>query len=69
VNKLSDPTLNSSFGHGKGTVFLVDRKSKQVIWSVFEPPKGSGNSQLDRSASDIVSRLKRDLKKPEGAKQ
>jgi hypothetical protein len=67
-NKLSDPAANSSFGRGKGTIFLVNIKSKQVIWSVYEQPKGSGSVQLDHSALDIVSRLKRDLKKPEGSK-
>ena len=68
VNKLSNPASSSSFGRGKGTIFLVDRKSKEVIWSVFEPPKGSTGQQLDRGALDIVSRLKRDLKGNEGAK-
>ena len=68
VNKLSDPALNSSFGHSKGTIFLVDIKSKQVVWSVFDPPKNTTGAQLDRSAADIVSRLKRDLNKPEGGK-
>ncbi len=67
-NKLSDPAANSSFGRGKGTIFLVNVKSKQVIWSVYEQPKGSGSVQLDHSALAIVSRLKRDLKKPEGSK-
>jgi len=69
VNKLSSPAANSSFGRGKGTIFLVDRKSKQVIWSVYEPPRGSAGQQLDKGALDIVSRLKRDLKGAEGAKQ
>lgn len=69
ANKLSNPALNSSFGHGKGTIFLVDRKSKQVIWSVYEEPKGSASSQMDRSASEIVNRLKRDIKKPGEGKQ
>jgi hypothetical protein len=68
VNKLSNPAANSTFGRGKGTIFLVDPKSKQVIWSVFEPPKGFTSSELDRSASDIVGRLKRDLKNPAGSK-
>jgi hypothetical protein len=68
VNKLSNPASSSSFGRGKGTIFLVDRKSKEVIWSVFEPPKGATGQQLDRGALDIVSRLKRDLKGNEGAK-
>jgi hypothetical protein len=68
VNKLSSPAVNSSFGRGKGTIFLVDRKSKQVIWSVYESPKGSTGPQLDKGAWDIVSHLKRDLK-GERAKQ
>jgi hypothetical protein len=65
ANKLTNPATNSSFGHGKGTIFLVDRRSKEVLWSVYELPKGSAGSQMDRSAADIVNRLKRDLKKPE----
>jgi hypothetical protein len=69
VNKLSSPAANSSFGRGKGTIFLVDRKSKQVIWSVYEPPRGSAGPQLDKGALDIVSHLKRDLKGNEGTKQ
>jgi hypothetical protein len=68
ANKLSNPAAYSSFGRGKGTIFLVDVKSKQVIWSIYERPKSSESSQLDRSASDIVNRLRRDLKNPEGAK-
>jgi hypothetical protein len=62
VNKLADVGTSSSFGRGKGTVFLVDAKSRQVIWSVYQLPKGSSAKELDRTASDIVSRLKRDLK-------
>jgi len=61
VNKLSNPSLNSGFGRAKGTVFLVDAKSHQVLWSVFDPPKGTTNNDLDRTASDIVSRIKKDL--------
>jgi hypothetical protein len=61
VNKLSNPALSSGFGRAKGTVFLVDAKSHQVVWSVFDPPKGTTNNDLDRTASDIVSRIKKDL--------
>lgn len=61
VNKLSNPALSSGFGRAKGTVFLVDAKSHQVVWSVFDPPKGATNNDLDRTASDIVSRIKKDL--------
>jgi hypothetical protein len=60
VNKLSAPV--SSFGGAKGTIFLVDAKSRLVVWSTFDPSKGTLNRDLDRTASDIVSRLARDLK-------
>jgi hypothetical protein len=62
VNKLAAPGASNSFSRAKGTVFLVDAKSRQVVWSVYQLPKGSSAKELDRTASDIVSRLKRDLK-------
>jgi hypothetical protein len=62
VNKLAPPGAGS-FGRAKGMVFLVDAKSKQVIWSAYDLPKDTTSKQLDRTASDIVSRIKHDLKK------
>ena len=62
ANKLPDLAANSTFGRGKGTVFLVDPKSHRVLWSAYRPPRGSGSDELNRTASAIVSRLKRDLK-------
>lgn len=64
VNKSSNPALNSSFGRGRGTVFLVDVKSRQVVWSAYEPQKGGMLSDADRTASGIVARLKKDLNPP-----
>jgi hypothetical protein len=61
ANKL--PLLTSAFGRGKGTLFLVDTKSKEVLWSTFELPRDASSHQLDRTANDIVSRLKHDLKR------
>ncbi len=63
ANKVSSPALNSSFGRAKGTVFLVDAKSRQVLWSVYEPPKNTSSKELDHTAGDIVSRLKKDMGK------
>jgi len=62
ASKLADPSVNSSFARTKGTLFLVNPKSHQVLWSAYKPSKDSSSGQLDRTASDIVSRLKRDLK-------
>ena len=59
--KAHDLPKTSTFGRTKGTVFLVDQKSRQVLWSVYDPAKGSESKELDRTASDIVSRIKKDL--------
>jgi len=32
-----------------------------VLWSVYDLPKGSDSKEMDRTASDIVSRIKKDL--------
>ena len=60
VNQIANPP--SAFVRSKGNVFLVDPKSRSVLWSVYQPAKESGSSGLDRTATDIVNRLKRDLK-------
>jgi hypothetical protein len=60
VNKLA-PRPVSTFGRAKGTVFLVDVKSRQVLWSIYERPKDTSPHQLDRTANRIVERLKQDL--------
>jgi hypothetical protein len=59
--ELGNPALNSTFGRGKGTFFLVNAKSREVVWSTFEPSAGSSAKELDRTATDIVIRLRRDM--------
>jgi len=61
VNKLDNPALNSTFGRGKGTIFLVDAKSRQVIWSTYQPSSSSAGKEMHRTATDIVSRLMKDM--------
>jgi hypothetical protein len=41
----------------RGTVFLVDRKSGDVLWSTLEQPKSSTVADLDAAAKRIVERL------------
>jgi hypothetical protein len=60
-NKLDNPATNSTVGHGKGTIFLLDTKSRQVVWSTYELPKDSTSKESDRIASAIVSRLRKDM--------
>ena len=51
----------SSFGRGKGTLFIVDRRSRAVLWSVYDRPRDMRPDTLDKTAGQIVRRLKRDL--------
>jgi len=46
------PSFRSSAANG--TVFLVDAKSRQVLWSDYEKPARGG---LDREAERIVKKL------------
>jgi hypothetical protein len=55
------PQHYSTLGVTKGTLFLVDPKTHQVLWSIFDPSKGSASRDLDRTAAEIVNRLKKDL--------
>jgi hypothetical protein len=52
----------SSFGRGKGTIFLVDLKSRAVVWSGFEGRIGSTPGLLDRTAVRIVREIKKQQK-------
>jgi hypothetical protein len=41
----------------KGTVFLVDRKSGDVLWSALEQPKGNSVGDMNSAAKRIVEEL------------
>lgn len=60
--------MMSTFGRGKGNLFLVDVKSSQVVWSTYERPPGSDSVELDRAAQRIAERLKRDMLKAKSAR-
>lgn len=51
----------SSFGRGRGNVFLVERASRQLLWSVHQRPKDSTPRELDRTAAKVAARLKASL--------
>jgi len=61
VNKADKAGAMGLSGRGRGTVFLVDVKSRQVLWSAFEKPKSSAPRELDQTAGRIVKLLKEDL--------
>jgi hypothetical protein len=53
----------TGWGHGKGNIFLVDVKARQVLWSTYDLASDGSSRELDRSAARIVSKLQKDLSK------
>jgi hypothetical protein len=53
----------SSFSRGRGNVFLVDRRTKRVLWSDFQRPKSSRADEVNRAAEKIISQLEGDLQR------
>ena len=43
---------------GRGTIFIVDAKSRQVLWSEHEKPaRSNSDADLNRTAERIVKKL------------
>src|ERR1700722_1057559 len=64
-----DKDKASSFGgpmaggtRSKGAVFLVDRKTRKVIWSDYVRPKNSQPDELNHTADKIAAQLEKDKK-------
>ena len=51
----------STIGRGKGTIFLVERKSRNLLWSMTRQPKHSGTKEMVNHARKIVAELKKEL--------
>ena len=58
-----EPVKMFSSGRGKGNIFLVDAKTRQVLWSAYQLPKNSTPGEMNRIAGRIVGRLQKDLVK------
>ncbi|MDX2269274.1 MAG: hypothetical protein NW208_14295 [Bryobacter sp.] len=54
------PRMTSSISRGKGTVFLVERRSRNVVWSIYEKPKDAQPKTLDKVAEKVAAELKRE---------
>ena len=46
----------------RGNIFLVDRKSNEVVWSTYERPKDNTPQGLKRAAEKLSSRLAKAIK-------
>jgi hypothetical protein len=50
-----------SFSKGHGTVYIVERHSRNVVWSMYSPAKSTHPDELNYRATQIVDRLHKDL--------
>jgi hypothetical protein len=51
-------TAYPSSNNHRGTIFLIDPRTRLVLWSIYELPKSSTPAELDRSATRITNQLK-----------
>jgi len=47
---------------GRGTIFLVNRRTHDVLWSVYELPKDSRPAEMRHSAGKISEQLAKSIK-------
>jgi hypothetical protein len=59
--------VQSTWARGRGNIFLVDRQTRTVVWSVYERPKNTTADELSKAATRVVQRLKKDLEPPKEA--
>ena len=51
------PSRSASFSRGKGTIFLVDRRTREVLWSMYSPSKTNRSPDLHKNAEVITKKL------------
>jgi len=60
ADKKSDDSARNTFRstRPRGTIFLVDAKSRQVLWSDYQkPPRSNSDGDLNRTAEQIAKKL------------
>jgi hypothetical protein len=57
----------STFSRAQGTLFLVDVKSKEVVWSTFQKPKNTSSPELHKVAQKTVKQLELDIVGPKAS--
>lgn len=54
--EFSHPAMRALSG-SRGLIFLVNRATRDVVWSTFERPKGNQPDDMNHAAEKIVDRL------------
>jgi len=57
----NNEALFHGFRKGRGMVFLVERRTRQVVWSTYELPKNQTARKMDQAARRIAEKLKKEL--------
>ena len=55
------PKVVSSIGRGRGTYFLVDRRSRIVLWSTFQTSKDTQPRSMNAKAHKVSEELAKDF--------
>jgi hypothetical protein len=59
--EFSHPSMRP-LSHNRGNIFLVDRKTGNVIWTTAERPKDSSTASMTKAADKIAAQLEKDYK-------
>ena len=51
------PIRNSNFARGRGTLYLVDRKTHTVLWSTYSPSRTTRVPDVHKNAESIAKRI------------
>jgi hypothetical protein len=57
ADEFSHPSMRPLSSTGRGVVFLVNRATRDVLWSTYERSKGTQPEELKHVAEKIVERL------------
>jgi hypothetical protein len=63
-NEEERPRPVSSFSRGRGTVFLVDLKSRAVIWSGYQKRTTTMPEEMHKTAGRIADQIKKAKQQP-----
>ena len=51
----------SAFQRGKGNIYLVDLKTRRVIWSNYDRPRNYSADELNKTSGRVIEKLKKDI--------
>ena len=47
----------AGMSRSRGNLFMVNRTTRRVMWSIYQRPRSSAPDEMDRTAKEIVARL------------